>query len=489
MKQIVWGLVLSLAPSWVVATRAQEADVRVLRDGDGVVVIASGDTEEVDAQVSLLSGEADGAALASVDEDVTGDGRSEGRKVVRIRRLGSQEDADRGWLGVAIGQVPESLAAQLKVEGRGILIENVVEDSPADQAGLQVHDIILSINGDQIGTNVGEAVGIIKDLAPGDVAQLMVLRNGVNLPIAVTLGSRAELHGPKVEWKYESGPSAVIEDRLKSRGRMMFKDDEGNWIMKDLGDLDELDQLPAHVRAFVPKSGTRTIQIEAVNGDKNLRLEVKRDGSTIAISQEDDGPITVERTDPQQNETTMVYETAEELAQADPEAYELYSQAGQTHTITLNTDGEEGSLNFDFDWDFKFDEDVDVEGLHDHLLDEWEVHLEESLGASREAFEKHMAEAHRLMEELHGGAWTDDQGQHQVMPFGDDQGHAFMFRPFGSMAKPKHSFEARADGTIEVRIRKGDSELVQLFSNEQDLQRRAPDLYEKYDELMAIDVD
>jgi len=53
-----------------------------------------------------------------------------------------------------------------------------------------------------------------------------------------------------------------------------------------------------------------------------------------------------------------------------------------------------------------------------------------------------------------------------------------------TMGKPKHSFEVRPDGTIEVRIRKGDSELVQLYTNERDLQKRNPELAEKYADLM-----
>ena len=56
-----------------------------------------------------------------------------------------------------------------------------------------------------------------------------------------------------------------------------------------------------------------------------------------------------------------------------------------------------------------------------------------------------------------------------------------------SLAKPKHTFEVQTDGTIEVRIRKGDSELVQIFRDEDDLARRSPELYDKYDRLMSLE--
>ena len=63
------------------------------------------------------------------------------------------------------------------------------------------------------------------------------------------------------------------------------------------------------------------------------------------------------------------------------------------------------------------------------------------------------------------------------------------FAPMHRFGKPKHTFEVRADGTIEVRIRKGGSELVQLFEDEDDLAERRPELFEKYDRLMNAEED
>lgn len=56
---------------------------------------------------------------------------------------------------------------------------------------------------------------------------------------------------------------------------------------------------------------------------------------------------------------------------------------------------------------------------------------------------------------------------------------------FARIRKPKHTFEARPDGTIEGKIRKGDSELVQLYKNADNLARRNPELSAKYHDLMA----
>ncbi len=57
------------------------------------------------------------------------------------------------------------------------------------------------------------------------------------------------------------------------------------------------------------------------------------------------------------------------------------------------------------------------------------------------------------------------------------------------LSKPRHSFEVRSDGTIEVRIRKGDAELIQLYDDEDDLAERNPKLFRKYEGLMSAEAE
>lgn len=488
MKHIFVGLVLSALPSLVASTFGVDVDARCVAGEPCIVMVADADGKVVNC---TLTGSADGGemsmyALVSADVNAGTDGRSEGdRPIIRIiERVGGSGDKTGGWLGVSIGTVPDALAAQLGIDGRGMVIQNVVTDSPADRAGLQVHDVVLSVNGQELGTDIHSAIEAIKQHSPGDVVNIMVLRNGVNTPVSVTLGSRAEIGSPTIQWKFDGGASAVIEDRLRTRGVFMFKDGDGNWIKKDLGDLDQLDNLPAHIRAFVPKSGTETYTIKTLGDSVTLRLCVKRDGSSINVEQEDGGPIVVERSDAQGIESTATYQTPEELEAGDPEAFEVFDGAGDVRTFTLKLDGL-SDLHDVFDMDFDFDWSGDHAEWQDHLA-ELEVQLEEGLGASREAYEESMAQAERMLEELREKGWVGGDGGPHVFALRSGDGHAFMSRMLRPSAKPKHTFESRADGTIEVRIRKGDSELVQLYANEQDLQRRAPDLYEKYDDLMSL---
>jgi len=74
----------------------------------------------------------------------------------------------RPWLGVGLGTVNEWLALRynLSVE-EGAFITNVAAGSPADKAGLQAEDIIVSVNGKEIST----AQELIQAIHAGQIGQ------------------------------------------------------------------------------------------------------------------------------------------------------------------------------------------------------------------------------------------------------------------------------------------------------------------------------
>jgi len=80
----------------------------------------------------------------------------------------------RPWLGVSGMSINKAVAAQynLHVE-RGVLIAGVVEDSPADQAGIAAGDVILKFNGADINS--------IEDL------QREVIKKGIGGKVKLTL--------------------------------------------------------------------------------------------------------------------------------------------------------------------------------------------------------------------------------------------------------------------------------------------------------------
>ncbi len=449
---------------------------KVLKPGESGEITATAFADEETAPIVLVKKVGQGA----------GDGQSKVR-MVRVEPKAAGDPSQRAWLGVSIDDVPDVLAAQLKTKGRGVLISNVVTGSPADKAGFQAHDVILSVNGEAVEGESGRAVDLIRARKPGERASFGVLRNGVETTLNVTLGSWADnADASALAWKFEVAPDAEIKDHIKTRGKFIHRGPGGEWTVKDLGDLHNLADLPENIKVFVPKGGDRSTQVFVANGRRTIKTRVEDDGTAVTVEQQDDGPITVRRTDDEGKETTAIYDDEDALLAADEDAHRIFTEAGKG--IIINVDGS-ATVDGDFDFDFDVDVDFDSEAWEDSML-QWRTKLDGSLGEANEAYAKAMEEVHAAMKKLkaEGGHGALKLGQlHGLMKLHGEGGAELpMVMGMAHMAKPRNSFESRADGSIEVRVRKGDSELVQVFKSETDLKQRDADLYQKYQELKSI---
>ena len=98
--------------------------------------------------------------------------------------------ATHPFVGVNYLALSPAAAAQLDITAtQGALIESVVNGSPAESAGLQKGDVVTKIDGTELKTESAFAE-IIDSHEPGDVVSLTVERNGQEMTIKVTLGTR-----------------------------------------------------------------------------------------------------------------------------------------------------------------------------------------------------------------------------------------------------------------------------------------------------------
>jgi S1-C subfamily serine protease len=112
---------------------------------------------------------------------------------------------ERAYLGVTIQEVTPAIAKAIGLNGpEGALVSDVSPNSPAQKAGLQSGDVILSMNG----TPVAESNQLrmnVSMMNPGQTVHLKVFRNGQTSEITAQVG---ELPGKKVERaSRETGPS------------------------------------------------------------------------------------------------------------------------------------------------------------------------------------------------------------------------------------------------------------------------------------------
>ncbi len=95
-----------------------------------------------------------------------------------MRQLVSYGEVRRGRIGVLIGDITPTLKEALELTTlNGALVSDVVEDSPADKAGLLPDDVIIGFNGDDIrdASDIRNAVGLVE---PGKTSDITYLRDG-----------------------------------------------------------------------------------------------------------------------------------------------------------------------------------------------------------------------------------------------------------------------------------------------------------------------
>ncbi|MCC6073596.1 DegQ family serine endoprotease [Pseudomonas sp. GCM10022188] len=107
-------------------------------------------------------------------------------------QLKSEGKVSRGWLGVVIQEVNKDLAETFGLDKpAGALVAQVLENGPAAKGGLQVGDVILSLDGQpiQVSADLPHLVGTLK---PGTEVTLDVVRNGERKKLELAVGALPE---------------------------------------------------------------------------------------------------------------------------------------------------------------------------------------------------------------------------------------------------------------------------------------------------------
>jgi serine protease Do len=105
-------------------------------------------------------------------------------------RLKTTGKVSRGWLGVSLQELNAERARDLKIEARqGVLVQSVIPDSPADDAGLQSGDCIVEWNGQPVTDPTDLSMRVARTAVHASVLAT-VIRQEKKLEIEITVGER-----------------------------------------------------------------------------------------------------------------------------------------------------------------------------------------------------------------------------------------------------------------------------------------------------------
>ncbi|MDH4235296.1 MAG: Do family serine endopeptidase [Gallionella sp.] len=96
----------------------------------------------------------------------------------------------RGWIGAGVQELTQELAESFKLGNtKGVLITEVMRDSPASQAGIKTGDILVAIDDKPI-SGWSAMLETVANLPPGQIALIKLIRDGTDVSVKVKIGKR-----------------------------------------------------------------------------------------------------------------------------------------------------------------------------------------------------------------------------------------------------------------------------------------------------------
>jgi membrane-associated protease RseP (regulator of RpoE activity) len=122
-------------------------------------------------------------------------------------------DTDKeGWLGVNVQELDRELRRYFDTDARyGVVITDVVQDSPADDAGLRAEDLITRFDGKRI-KDSKDLSRAVRRTAPGERVKVEIVRNNDKKTVQVKITERREMSRSK-SWDIPEPPVAFSSRR------------------------------------------------------------------------------------------------------------------------------------------------------------------------------------------------------------------------------------------------------------------------------------
>ena len=195
----------------------------------------------------------------------------------------------RSWLGVYIQPLDADAAKALEMESRdGALITQVVEDSPAELAGIEEGDVIVKFDNKKI-SDTSNLRNIVSLMPPGSKSDIVIFRNGNKKILKVTLQELKD--GKQVAVKTSSNTS-ILGLELKEINSALIqkynlKEDDGKIIVVAVEPGSEAADKGLVEGDVIKRVGTQ--QVRSLKEFKKKEKASRARGSLLLLVKKNDG--------------------------------------------------------------------------------------------------------------------------------------------------------------------------------------------------------
>lgn len=131
-----------------------------------------------------------GAVVVMLAMGVAADAIAKDKKAPKAAKEETKKEA--GYIGVYMQELTDNVRKGLDLDvAKGVLISGVQDDSPAEKAGLEDGDVVVSFGGKDVSTP-DELRDAVREYQPGAKAKMDVVRDGKTESLTITIGERPE---------------------------------------------------------------------------------------------------------------------------------------------------------------------------------------------------------------------------------------------------------------------------------------------------------
>ncbi len=203
------------------------------------------------------------------------------------RQLIAHGRIERGYIGAQIQDVTAEIADSIGMNGhRGALVAEVIDDGPAQKAGLKAGDVVLDVNGHDVAT-ASDLTRQVALASPGQDIQLRIRRDGAVRTLTVQAGERPSEQEVADNDRSDggAGPSVL--------GMRLAPNPSGGLKIEGVGGGSDAQAKGLHAGDVIRRAGREPVHsvadlsasVDAARkaGNKDVLLLIARDGHQLFV--------------------------------------------------------------------------------------------------------------------------------------------------------------------------------------------------------------